>query len=70
MNYKAPNFNPNNLLVDEPSSKFIFEKPFASALSDILPNTVDKIDKILGDEFSPSEMVGLEDIWFVENKKH
>jgi len=50
VDYKGPDFNPNNLLDDEPSLEPISERHSLPLLSNILPNTVDQIDKIVDDE--------------------
>ena len=57
MDYKGPDFNPNNPLDDEPSLEPISERHFLLPLSNILPNTVNQIDKIVDDEIP--KMVGL-----------
>jgi len=50
VDFKSPNFNPNNPLNDEPSLEPISERHSLPSLSNILPNTVDQIDKIVNDE--------------------
>jgi len=50
VDYKGPNFNLSNPLDDESSLKPISKKQSLSPLSNILPNTVDQIDKIVDDE--------------------
>ena len=47
VDYKCPDFNPNNSLDDEPSLEPICGRHFLPPLSNILPNTVDQIDKII-----------------------
>jgi len=44
VDYKGLDFIP---LVDEPYAEPIFESPFLHPLQNILPNTVDKVDKNL-----------------------
>jgi len=48
--YKGPNFNPSNPLVDESTPEPFFERSPLLSLLDINPNTTEKIDKILDDE--------------------
>ena len=48
--YKGPNFNPNNPLVDEPTPEPFSEGPPLPPLPDISPNTTENIDKILDDK--------------------
>jgi len=48
--YKGPNFNPNNPLDDEPTPEPFSEGPLLPPLPDISPNTTENIDKILDDE--------------------
>ena len=50
LNYKSSDFNPNNLLVDKPSPKPIYESPSLPPFPDMLPNIADKVDKILDNE--------------------
>ena len=50
MDYKGPDFSPNNLLDDEPSLEPISERHSFPPLSNILPNIVDQIDKIVDDD--------------------
>ena len=50
MDYKSFDFNPSNFLIDESSHELIFERPSIPLISNILPNTIDQIDKIFGDE--------------------
>ena len=50
MNYKGLNFNPRNPLNNESSPEPISERHSLPSLSNILPNTVDQIDKILNDD--------------------
>ena len=50
MDYKSPDFNPNNLLDNESSLEPIPERHSLPPLSNINPNTVDQIDKIVDDE--------------------
>ena len=50
VDYKCFDFNPNNFFIDEPSPEPIFERPSIPPISNILLNTVDRIDKILDDE--------------------
>ena len=47
--YRGPNFNPSNPLVDEPTPELFSEGP-PLPLPDISPNTTENIDKILDDE--------------------
>ena len=39
LDYKCSDFNPNNILVDEPELKPIFESPTLPSLLNILPST-------------------------------
>ena len=48
--YKSPNFNPNNPLVDESTPELFSERPPLFSLSDISHNVTENIDKILDDE--------------------
>ena len=50
VDFNGITFNSRNFFIDEPSYEPIFERYFLSLFSNILPNTVDKIDKILDDE--------------------
>ena len=50
MDYKGPDFNPNNPLDDQPSLEPTFERHSLPPLPNILPNTVNQIDKIVSDE--------------------
>jgi len=50
VDYKGHDFNLNNLLDDEPPLDPISEKHFFPPFSNILPNTVDQIDKIMDNE--------------------
>jgi len=50
MNYKGLNFNPRNPLNNESSPEPISERHSLPSFSNILPNTVDQIDKILNDD--------------------
>ena len=50
MDYKGPNFNPNNSLDDKSSLEPISERHSLPPLSNILLNTVDQIDKFVDDE--------------------
>ena len=45
--YKGPNFNTSNPLVDEPTPELFSEGTPLPPLSDISPNTTENIDKIL-----------------------
>ena len=55
MGYKGPDFNPSNLLDNELSHELISKKLFLSPLPNILPNTVDQIDKIVVDEIMTTQ---------------
>ena len=50
VDYKSLDFNSSNLLDDEPSSKPISKRHSLPPLSNILPNIIDQIDRILDDE--------------------
>ena len=50
LDYKCSDFNSNNILVDEPELKPIFESPTLPSLLDIFPNTGDEVDKIINNE--------------------
>ena len=47
---KGFDFNSSNFFIDEPPPEPIFERPFILPILNILPTTVDQIDKILDDE--------------------
>ena len=47
VDYNGPDFNPNNPLNDEPSLEPISERDSLPPLPNILPNTVNQIDKIV-----------------------
>jgi len=50
VDYKGPDFYPNSPLDDEPSLELISERHSFPTLPNILPNTVDQIDKNVDNE--------------------
>jgi len=50
VDYKGFDFNPSNLLMNHPMSLFL--RPYLPPISNILPNTVGQINKILAYEVS------------------
>jgi len=55
VDYKGTNFNPNNPLVNEHEPELVFESAKLTAHPNILPNTAEKVDKILDDKFIAAE---------------
>ena len=59
VDYKGIDLNPRNFFIDEPSYELIFERSSLLPLSNILPNSVDHINKILDDEVITTSRFGL-----------
>ena len=52
VDYKGPEFNPSNPLVDETEPEFVFESPSLPPLPDILPDTTKNVDKVIDELFA------------------
>ena len=58
VDYKGPDVNSGDPLVDEPSLELFSENPSLPPLSEIHPNIVEKIDKILNNEIISNRVGG------------